>query len=43
MLINVSLRSMDSSDMFIIITYVDVGTSLRYWLWKILSLLDGEL
>jgi hypothetical protein len=41
MLINVSLRGMESSYMFIVITYV--GASLRYWLWKISSLPDGEL
>jgi len=34
-LINVSLRGMESSDIYII-----VGASLRYWLWKISSLLD---
>jgi hypothetical protein len=43
MLINLSLRGIDSSDMFIVITYMDVGASLRYWLWKISSLLDGEM
>jgi len=33
--VNVSLRGMESSDMYIIL-----GASLRYWVWKISSLLD---
>jgi len=39
----VGLKHINSSDMHITMTYMDVIQDCRCWLWKISSILDGEL